>query len=1106
MPKFTEKQMTVINHNEGNIVVSASAGSGKTSVMVERLIRLISQGKASVKEILAVTFTRLAATQMREKISKALIGRIKEGKDIERLRKELNDLSMASISTIDSFLNSLIRKYFYLADVDPAFSIIAESEEKTLKNSALNEVLEDLYDNGDEDLTNLLRVFIKKRKDDTLKCIILKIYGFLESETDPDAFLDSALFNYSDEGLKKVDNRLIALFIEKIDYYYDKIFDLYNRSVNLGVKGYADVLTAYKNLIENLYSRRDAESLREFSLYKTVKPRLTKSDEFKAELYDDFALVYDGIKKIQAEIEKIFYADYETRLNDLLGPRCILQSLIKIIKLFREEYDRQKKEQSLLDYSDLSHIGYKILQNKEVIEDLHSAYKYIFVDEYQDTNGIQESIFKLLESDNLFLVGDVKQSIYGFRGCRSENFSRRVLDAETYGTHVELDSNFRSSQAVIDTVNEVFSKDMTESVMGFEYRKHPMIYGNLFGSYKGEAELFYLCDKDEKENLDLGVYSVEKHLSAEKSEKISYEKLVVYAVKNALNKMVYDKKEGVRLARYSDIAVLNRTVQSGVDRVVKELEKAGIPTVSENKRSIKTYPEIQLLINILQCILSPDDDISLAGALKSSVGGLTDADLKKIRDAYPTAEFHEAAIRYSQTGDRLADKLRDFYSYLARLRLISAFEGVPSLIRRMMREKSIDAKLSATPQGEYKLRRIDVFISHAYKGETERFIQEFMTDLDDALDDMTLPAGGGVDAVNVISMHASKGLEYPIVIVAGVDRNWNVMDAREEVFCARDVGIGVKVYERESKVSRSSVIKEYIGLVKQRENLKEELRLLYVALTRAESILYIVCKNSPKEEFTPTIDAKKQLDLFNGIQITKTPVSAEDLKKFSERDERRALILPEADSERVETIKKYVEFSYPYQRDTTLSLKRTVTEISKNDAVFELDASPYSKPMFSVSDADTGNAYHKFLELLDFEKIGDNGLIEELLSKLPKEWQQKTDVDRIKQILNLDIFKEIKNYKLYKEQPFIVTVPPNLAGEEGDEDVLLQGVIDLLCIKEDNAIIIDYKHSALSKKALKQRYHKQLDLYAYAVEKSLGKKVIKKVLVNLLRVEEITLD
>ncbi len=1106
MPKFTEKQTAVINHNEGNIVVSASAGSGKTSVMVERLIRLISEGRATVKEILAVTFTRLAASQMREKISKALISRIKEGKDVERLRRELNDLPMASISTIDSFLNSLIKKYFYLVGVDSSFSIIAESEEVTLKNSALKEVMESLYDQGDEDLTRLLRVFIKRRRDDSLKSIILKIYGFLESETDRSAFLENSLINYTEEGLKNVDNRLIALLIDRLDYYNQMISDLLYRSLNLKVGGYISCLTIYQNLLDNAFQRRSVESLKELAAYKIKRPPLSKKDDLKAELYDDFTIFFEGVKAVQKDVDKFFYGDYEERVKDLESPHEILQSLIKVIKLFGEEYSRQKREQGLLDYSDISHMGYRILQNKEVFEDLRSTYKFIFVDEYQDTNGIQESIFRLLENDNLFLVGDVKQSIYGFRGCYSENFARRVENAEKHGTHVELDTNFRSSKAVIDTVNKVFSAVMTEPIMGLEYRKHKMIYGNLYGDYEGETELFYLEDKAEKVDLDLGVYSVEKHLSMEKAEKVGYEKLVVYAVLKALGKEIYDPKKGKRLATYSDIAVLNRTVQSGVDRVVKELERAGIPTVSENKRSIKTYPEIQLLINVLECILSPDNDIPLAGALKSSVGGLSDKELKKIRDTYPTLEFSEAVIKYSQTGDELGGKLREFYSYLTRLRLFASFEGVPTLIRRIMREKSVDTKLSASPGGEYKLRRIEVFISRGYKGDKERFIEEFMSDLDDALSDMTVPAGGGVNAVNVISMHASKGLEFPIVIVAGVDRSWNRMDGREEISCAREVGLGIKIYEKASKVSRSSVVKDYVGYLKQQENLKEELRLLYVALTRAESILYVVAKNPPSEDFTPTMEAKKQLDLFNGIPIKKTGVSVADLIKTSEKDDRRTLVLPSVNPDKVSKMRKFTDFVYPYQRDTLLSLKRTVTEISKPKTVFEFDETPNSKPLFFTSDVDTGNAYHKFLELLDFEKIDYNGLIDRLLSSFSKEWQDKLDVERIKRILDLDIFKKIKGYKLYKEQPFIVSVPPEMAGESGAEDILLQGVIDLLCINGDEAVIIDYKHSVLASDALKQKYSKQLDLYAYAAEKALGKKVTKKVLVNLLRVEEIILN
>lgn len=1109
MSKFTDKQLKAITFDDGSLVVSASAGSGKTSVMVERLIRLIVENRADVKEILAVTFTKLAAQEMKERLSKALIARIREGVDAERLKGQVRDLPTASISTIDSFLNSLVKKYFYLADVDSSYSIIADAEVAALKNSAISEVFEKLYETEDEDINILLNVFFRKRNDELLKSVILSLYTFLESEPDEDAFLFAALSRYDEEGLKSIDNGLIARFIDRILTYEEDLVSFTQRSVFLGLNPYVDYFTAYAGYFNEIKERKNTDALLAFANYNVKRPSARKDwDESQQELAEDAADFSAGLNAIKKEIKAFFCADFEDRLAELKEPKRVLESLIKVEKLFKEEYSRQKRDQNVLDYADVTRAAYKLLQLKEVSDDLKSTYKFIFVDEYQDTNGVQESIFKLLENNNLFLVGDVKQSIYGFRGCDSENFAQRIEGAEKRGGYVELDSNFRSSKSVIDTVNAVFSSSMTKRSMGLEYAAHPMVYGGLYGDYEGDCELFYFEDKQEKPVLDLGVYSVEKHLKAEKKEKVNYEKLVVYAVQKALKQEIYDvKKNEKRLATYKDIAVLNRTVKTGVDRVVKELEAAGIPTVSENKRTIETYPEIQGLINLLNCIINPDDDIALCGALKSPAGGFTDAMLKKIRDAFSGVSFYEAANKYCRLGDDVSLKLKEFFDYLGRIRVLSAFEGVATLIRRIIREKSYQSKLLKTPDGERKLERINVFLSQGYAGDRELFLEEFLEYLPDKLSSMTLPSSGGGNAVSVISMHGSKGLEYPIVIVAGVEKNWNMEDSRSEVFLARHGYIGLKSYNLKNKTYKSNGVREYVNIIKQEDNLQNELRLLYVALTRARCILYVVSKNQPQENLKKDIlDAKKHLDFICQSHIKCTGVSYLDLLENTEREERRDFTLPLPNESLVEPIKKYVDYEYPYQNDTLLSLKRTVTEVAKSKADRDFSDGDFARSIIPTGDRETGNAYHRFLELLDFSKISDNGLIARLFEEQLNDFERKTvDIERIKRILGLNIFKEISSMRLYKEQPFIVSVPPALAGEDGEEDILLQGVIDLLCIDGEKAIIVDYKYSHKNKELLAKTYRKQLDLYAYAAEKALGVKVEKKVLVNLLLVEEITL-
>ena len=406
MSKFTDKQQKVIDHDYGNIVVSASAGSGKTSVMIERLIRLISEGKASVRNILAVTFTRLAAGEMREKLSRAIIKKIQQGEDVARMRKELNDLPFATISTIDSFLNTLVSKYFYLVGVDSRYQIVAESQAEALKTLAMSEVFERLYDSDDKDLNLLMHAFITKRSDAQLRKLILSVYTFLESQLEPDKFLSSALSNYTQAGHEIAENRLIGQLFNQVNDINDLLKGLQIEALALGCAKYSDYLSQICSNVDNC-EKTPAGILQ---VVKAIpkKPSKQKTDTaLILDLSERISAYVKRLKKVVDDCFKYFGIDKNLRLDRTLKNKVLLQSLINVVKQFELEYAKQKQEQNLLDYADLARCAYKLLQNKEVIDDIKNTYKYIFVDEYQDTNGVQEGIFRLLEQNNLFIVGDV---------------------------------------------------------------------------------------------------------------------------------------------------------------------------------------------------------------------------------------------------------------------------------------------------------------------------------------------------------------------------------------------------------------------------------------------------------------------------------------------------------------------------------------------------------------------------------------------------------------------------------------------------------------------------------------------------------------------------
>ena len=1108
MSKFTDKQQKVIDHDYGNIVVSASAGSGKTSVMIERLIRLISEGKASVRNILAVTFTRLAAGEMREKLSRAIIKKIQQGEDVARMRKELNDLPFATISTIDSFLNTLVSKYFYLVGVDSRYQIVAESQAEALKTLAMSEVFERLYDSDDKDLNLLMRAFITKRSDAQLRKLILSVYTFLESQLEPDKFLSSALSNYTQAGHEMAENRLIGQLFNQVNDINDLLKGLLVEALALGCTKYSDYLSQICSNVDNC-EKTPAGILQ---VVKAIpkKPSKQKTDTaLILDLSERISAYVKRLKKVVDDCFKYFGIDKNLRLDRTLKNKALLQSLINVVKQFELEYAKQKQEQNLLDYADLARCAYKLLQNKEVIDDIKNTYKYIFVDEYQDTNGVQEGIFRLLEQNNLFIVGDVKQSIYGFRGCDSDIFSNRIDEAKKGDFHVGLDTNFRSAPAVVNAVNKVFSAVMTNESMGLDYSKAPMIYGNLYGDYKGEAEIYTLAGGEKTvQKLD-GVYSVEKHLKAQKQTAVKSEVLVRFLVQKALNKSIIDLKTGEkRLANYGDIAILTRNNKGIADRIAKELDMAGIPVISESKRSISDYPEIQLIVNILTLIYSPGNDIALATTLKSPLGGFTDKDLLTIREgSAPKTSFFEAVNKSATPSTPLGVRLIEFLDKINKLRLVSKFEGVPSILNRIMADGTFESKLLSMRGGELKIKRIQRFIQECFKGDAEITVGEFLSSSEELLDKMTLSSGGGEDAVKIMSMHASKGLEFPICIIAGLNDNWNRQDFRMEVMLDKNAGVGLKYYDFETKAHYTTAIRECVKLKKAQSNLKDELRLMYVALTRAKCILYVVPQKPLEDERTPiTSSTNSHLDLFTKTDMEYFELTPNDLELATYKKERRALLLSGYDDCDVELIKKYQSFEYAHLDETKLSLKKSVTESVKASNYEDLPISVERPVVLGASDTETGTAYHKALELVDFAKSGDNGYIDRLLSEnFDEATLKKLTKDKLNQILALDIFKEIQGFKLYKEQPFIAYVPAQMVGETGSENVLLQGVIDLLAVNGDKAYVIDYKHSGANKQTLKERYKVQLDLYAYAVEKVLKLKVEKRVIVNISRLETVEL-
>ena len=1108
MSNFTDEQRRVIDTVSGNLVVTASAGSGKTSVMTERFINLVLNGKTSVDRILCVTFTRLASEELKSRLARALrkaMAEMTDHAEIKRLKGELEKLPSASVSTVHSFCNTLVRKYFYAVNADPQFDVIDEPTAVKLKRDCIDELFEELYDSGDEGIGLLLKTFARRRSDRTLKDEILSLSEFISSEADGSSYMEKSLAMYSPEGVEMAVNGLIERFIKKINVLNSAFETLLDDSLRLGIDKYVAFLNVVIGEIGNVIKSRTKEAVLVFSSAKRTKPSVTtKDDPIKNEVSVQLGAVLEQLKKTTSKYYGILSEPFMTERATESGK--VLAALFSVVKRFDEKYASAKRDLSVLDYSDLEHFAYKALSSDEILADVKKDIDYVFVDEYQDTNGIQEAIFSRIADKNLFIVGDAKQSIYGFRGCDSSIFEQRVAGA-TEEELVNLDVNFRSTKKVVDAVNSVFSAVMTQEVAGVDYAAHPMIYGGLYGGTDGKA-VIVKAGKNEKRASDLpeGVYGIRKHLALLKRSEGGREEKAVRKIIESVYGISYEytDRDGVKKKTigFGDIAVLTRKGKGFMDRLVNELVSCGIPVAADSKRSIGAYPEIKLLVNILEVVeYGGKEDFSLVAALRSPVGGMTDEQLLAVRRAFGDGSYYEAVNNYRAGRiDDVSVKLNDFFDYIGKLRLISAYESAAEVLERVVRDKKLDTYLLASPFGDIKIKRLERFISAAENGGKGLDVTKFLAAKDAVLEKMTISFADGENAVRIMDMHQSKGLEFPVVILSELSSDYFRMDRRKEITLSRKCGVGLKYYDYKTKTVYPTVVKSYIDELKGGDTLREEMRLFYVAMTRAKYALYMVTTDEIADTRLgfEAEAAKKNADLLCKADCDFIDLSDYDDAPIPKSEIRPVIFGNAADGATVTKIERFLNFSYPHADDVSLSVKRTVTEIARSTAEKEEDIEPIS-PLFSSETTEKGNAYHKFLQLSSLKPDLVDEDLNRLLSSgsLSKEERALLDGEELKSILSCPIFTMLDGYELYREQPFIAYVPARIAGEKGETEVLVQGVIDLIAVRGDEAVIVDYKYSGKDGKRLISTYEKQLELYAYAAEKVLKLKVTAEYLFNI---------
>jgi len=1077
---WTNEQLNAINAR-GNVLVSASAGSGKTSVMIERIMQIILNGEAEVGEILATTFTHLAAEQIKEKLAKAIK---KELPQKPELKKQLDSIAYANITTIHSFCGNLIKSYFYYLDIDASYKILEGVNQADLQQKAISNVFNKLFEEKNKDFLFIVEKYMYKRKSEELKKLVFSIYNFIINEVDPEKFLNDSLNLYTEKGIEKI----TKIIEEDLNVTLGEIYSCLNELEKncLEYSTLTSQIISLKNFVESVAEKPLSKMNSACLDYAFPRSPNSKSED---KVYVQYLSLINRCKKalkdIYADILNYYSLATAEKSNYLLLYEDF-KKLSFLVLEYKREYDLLKQEAGCLDFNDLEHLAIKLLQNDEIAQDIKSKFKFIFVDEYQDVNSAQEYIIKRLENNNLFLVGDIKQSIYNFRGCNSNLFLKTQSDfhENNQGKNLYLNKNFRSAKNVITSVNNIFSTILT-SKGGYDYKNSPMIYGEGYQDFIGDSKIL-LCNfekiKQEKQT-PTSVYQISDYVSLEEDASSESEGKAIAELINSIigNKYYNSKKGSFDTISLSDIVILSRSIASdNTQYIIKELQNAGIRVCVENKTEKISYPEIDMLTNLLKLISSHGTiDTAVITGLKW-IGNLTDEELVKIRKETPSrnVSFYNAVELYKKQ-DITSEKIQKYKAILSSLILRSEIADASEVISELISQTNLEAKLGVQYYGEDKVKRLYKFMQLANGYSIDEYIEALSQDKFV----FSAPYSQG-DAVKVMTIHASKGLEFPIVILCGCGNKFNTKDVEKEFIFDRTLGISLKYRDLANKtIYSSNLLRAYFKKKVIKDLIQEEIRLLYVALTRAEYHLFVTgnCKELQTSIMPFEIEkAKCFMDLIKMGDLSENVITNTSINNFTQTN--REIIIQDYDKALAEKIISQLNFSYPLKE--LIPLKTSVTSTLNDEPIVYDEAVEYE---YSDSSAEKGTAYHKFLEIWNFN--------ENYLDFYNNQAKQLLGVDynflekeKLEKICSMEVFSKVKNCSLYKEKQFFVGVPYKLIADSAStKEVLVQGTIDLLALSENKAIIIDYKYSSIAKdEDLIKKYKKQLALYSYAVKKLLN--------------------
>jgi ATP-dependent helicase/nuclease subunit A len=951
---WTEQQQRAIDTDGRSLLVSAAAGSGKTAVMVERVCRLVTEEGLDVRQLLVVTFTNAAASEMREKIRTALR---KKAKENPAMRKQLELLPQAEISTFHSFALDVIHRFFYLTDLEASFSIADEARSTVLCEEAMDELLDDRYEADDPDFQTFMDWYSGEKNDDRVRSLLMKLYRTLQALPEPVKTLQEQI-DAMDPQEDPEKCHLAQVLRNAAGEELRRAAEVLQKAVSVlddaGCAGVSEKLHNVVMEIKQAEKHLQSGSIDEAASYVQAVnwPRLAASKDEKeayAEVKDVVTPLRDEAKKRMEKLQTEYFSEpLQDALEEIRMTQGAAETLMDLLKDFHARYHEKKQQNRLIDFNDIEHYCLQILQDEKAAGYYRDKFQAIFIDEYQDTSLVQEAIIsRIARPDNLFMVGDQKQCIYQFRLAeprifrdKYQSFKEEMENPDGKAMKIDLNRNFRSKPVILSAINSVFQPIMEG------YDDDAKLYPGI--SYDGEYSFppeTRIIDQEEKDDADPEIASLKKaDLEAMEAARL---------IKENVGTKYFDSKSGqVKTLQYKDIVILQRSVLSSTRAYTEVMQKEHIPLYMDNNDGFFDRTEIHVFMNLLAVIDNRYQDVPMISVLRSEIFRFSTDELAQIRSLSSDGSFTEVMMAAAEgqlpvrVPDQLQKKCRNVLVKIRSWKLLSLAMPLSDFLWKLMLDSGYYMMAGAMPDGEMRQANLRILLSRAqqYSEDAQSSLYSFMRYID-AVRQHTVKTSQAKllsendNVVRMMTIHKSKGLEFPMVIIAGMGNALTYTTGKDPILFHKDVGLGMSLEDPENRIRKTTLTRTLIVRQFRKEEYEENIRILYVAMTRAREKLFLLGTVRDAEKFMDKKEAgiQSERSFFDMMETLPRPeiVTMEGLQGGESDEGREIDDFPEfadsaAKSDRAEIVSR-LDYVYPYADVQNVRSKYTATSLNEQN-------------------------------------------------------------------------------------------------------------------------------------------------------------------------------